>query len=41
MLSFLAGVVAKVGAFVASTCEIGCAVLIFFDEPECPESLIK
>lgn len=41
MLSFLAGVISHIGAFVASTCEIGCALLILIDEPECPKSLIK
>ncbi len=41
MLGFLAGVAAKVGAFVASTCEIGCIFLVLLDEPECPKSLIK
>ncbi len=41
MLGFLAAIAAKVGAFVASTCEIGCVILFFVDEPECPKSLIK
>lgn len=41
MLGFLAGVLAKAGAFIASTCEIGCVILIAIDEPECPKSLIK
>lgn len=41
MLGFLAGILAKVGAFVASTCEIGCAIFVLIDEPECPKSLIK
>lgn len=41
MLGFLAGILAKVGAFVASTCEIGCVLLVVLDEPECPKSLIK
>ena len=41
MLNFLAGLLAKFGAFVASTCEIGCAIFVILDEPECPKSLIK
>ena len=41
MLGVLAAVAAKVGAFVASTCEVGCVMLFFLDEPECPKSLIK
>jgi hypothetical protein len=41
MLAFAAGLLAKLGAFVASTCEIGCVLLVVLDEPECPESLIK
>ena len=41
MLGFIAGLIAKVGAFVASTCEVGCVLLIMLDEPECPKSLIK
>lgn len=41
MLSFLAGVISHIGAFVASTCEIGCIFLTILDEPECPKSLIK
>lgn len=41
MLGFLAAVAAKVGAFVASTCEVGCVLLFLLDEPECPKSLIK
>lgn len=41
MLTFLAGILSQVGAFVASTCEIGCILFVFTDEPECPQSLIK
>lgn len=41
MLGFLAGLLSHVGAFVASTCEIGCVLLVILDEPECPKSLIK
>lgn len=41
MLGFLAGILSHIGAFVASTCEIGCMVLFLVDEPECPSSLIK
>ncbi len=41
MLGFIAAIAAKVGAFVASTCEIGCIFLLIADEPECPKSLIK
>lgn len=41
MLGFLAGLLGKVGAFVASTAEVGCVMLVILDEPECPESLIK
>ena len=41
MLGFIAAIAAKVGAFVASTCELGCILFVFVDEPECPKSLIK
>ena len=41
LLGFVAALAAKVGAFVASTCEIGCVMLFVLDEPECPKSLIK
>lgn len=41
MLGFLAGLLGKVGAFVASTAEVGCILLFMYDEPKCPESLIK
>jgi len=41
VLSFLAGVISHIGAFVASTCEIGCVYFFLVDEPECPRSLIK
>ncbi len=41
MLNFLAGLLAKFGAFIASTSEIGCMLLFVVDEPECPKSLIK
>lgn len=41
MLSFLAGILSQVGAFVANTCEIGCLLFWAADEPECPKSLIK
>lgn len=41
MLGFIAGLAAKLGAFVASTCEVGCLIFLIADEPECPKSLIK
>lgn len=41
MLSVLAELIAQIGAFVASTCEIGCLFYFMADEPECPKSLIK
>ena len=41
MLRFLASIIAEIGAFIASTCEIGCILFLFTDEPECPKSLIK
>lgn len=41
MLGFLAGLLGKVGAFIATTTEVGCVMLVILDEPECPESLIK
>ena len=41
MLAALAGILGKIGAFIATTTEIGCVTLILIDEPECPESLIK
>lgn len=41
MLTAIAGLLAKIGAFIASTCEVGCILLFAYDEPECPKSLIK
>lgn len=41
MLGFLAGLLGKIGAFIATTAEIGCVTLVILDEPECPQSLIK
>ena len=41
MLGFLAGLLGKIGAFIATTTEVGCVLLVILDEPECPESLIK
>ncbi len=41
MLGFLAGILSHIGAFVASTCEVGCLIFFTVDEPECPKSLIK
>jgi len=36
-----AGILAKMGAFVAESSNIGSVWLFLFDEPECPKSLIK
>jgi cyclic lactone autoinducer peptide len=41
MLAALAGLLGKIGAFIATTTELGCVFLLLADEPECPESLIK
>lgn len=41
MLAALAGLLGKIGAFIATNCEIGSVIFIVADEPECPESLIK
>ena len=41
MLAALAGLSGKIGAFIATTTEVGCVILILVDEPECPEALIK
>ena len=41
MLAALAGLLGKIGAFIATTTEMGCVFLMLVDEPECPESLIK
>lgn len=41
MLAALAGLLGKIGAFIATTTEVGCVLVLLVDEPECPESLIK
>ena len=41
MLGFLAGLLGKLGAFIATTAEVGCVILLVVDEPECPQALIK
>ena len=41
MLGFVAGLLGKLGAFIATTAEVGCVLLVVIDEPECPQSLIK
>lgn len=41
MLAALAGLLGKIGAFIATTTEVGCVMVLLVDEPECPESLIK
>ena len=41
MLAALAGLLGKIGAFIATTAEIGCVMFLLIDEPECPEALIK
>lgn len=41
MLTTLAGLLGKIGAFIATTTEVGCVLVLLVDEPECPESLIK
>lgn len=41
MLAALAGLLGKIGAFIATTAEVGCVMVLLIDEPECPESLIK
>lgn len=41
MLAALAGILGKIGAFIATTAELGCVMVLLVDEPECPESLIK
>lgn len=39
-MEFIASLLADLGSKVAETSESGCFAA-FFDEPECPESLIK
>jgi len=39
-MGFLAGLMATVGAFVASLGSQAC-YFVLFDEPECPKNLIK
>ena len=41
MLAALAGLLGKIGAFIATTTEVGCVMFLLIDEPECPEALIK
>ena len=40
MLSFICDLLANVGSFIAQTANVGCAILLIADEPECPSSLI-
>lgn len=39
-MEFLANILANVGESLAETSSNAC-ILVMFDEPECPESLIK
>jgi len=40
MLEIFCDLVAKLGSFISQTANVGCFVLVMFDEPECPECLI-
>ncbi len=41
MLGLFVDLLAKVGSFVANTTEMGCVLFMLFEEPKCPQSLIK